>query len=230
MTLQFLESPFSTELKLSNLKSCNERNSSNPHDPVTLLLYQMNSYLSENFIILIIFFWKLWASIGRSNWKRCKRRYCQGRAQWKTLWEYSISTTHVMRLVTNITAWGNLCHHFGHQFLLWLSWIDPWYLDFDNNACISKFFLTIKESEKTIQCKEAVKFVKPEFCLVLSQHYHSTSPAENIFRVPTTPGQNIFRMVFTFFCSDQDCPINDIIRSYLRPTQMILLFTVRVNT
>ena len=92
------------------------------------------------------------------------------------------------------------------------------------------FFLTIKESEKTIQCKEAVKFVKPEFCLVLSQHYHSTSPAENIFRVPTTPGQNIFRMVFTFFCSDQDCPINDIIRSYLRPTQMILLFTVRVNT
>ena len=47
--------------------------------------------------------------------------------------------------------------------------------------------------------KEAVKFVKPEFCLVLSQHYHSTSPAENIFRVPTTPGQNIFRMVFTFF-------------------------------
>ena len=136
MTLQFLESPFSTELKLSNLKSCNERNSSNPHDPVTLLLYQMNSYLSENFIILIIFFWKLWASIGRSNWKRCKRRYCQGRAQWKTLWEYSISTTHVMRLVTNITAWGNLCHHFGHQILLRLSWIDPWYLDFDNNACI----------------------------------------------------------------------------------------------
>ena len=124
-----------------------------------------------------------------------------------------------MRLVTNITAWGNLCHHFGHQILLRLSWIDPWYRDFDNNACISKFFLTIKESEKTIQYKEAVKFVKPEFCLVLSQHYHSTSPAENIFRVPTTPGQNIFRMVFTFFCSDQDCPINDIIRSYLRPTQ-----------
>ena len=47
---------------------------------------------------------------------------------------------------------------------------------------------------------------------------------------PLLLGKISFAWFSLFFCSDQDCPINDIIRSYLRPTQIILLFTVRVNS
>ena len=47
---------------------------------------------------------------------------------------------------------------------------------------------------------------------------------------PLLLGKISFAWFSLSFCSDQDCPINDISRSYLRPTQMLLLFTVRVNT